>query len=54
MSSRIEGEQWSDPLAPSAGTGFFYLVTARNRLDEEGPKGFQSLGVEEPNPDPCP
>ncbi|RMG43699.1 MAG: hypothetical protein D6718_11535 [Acidobacteria bacterium] len=32
----------SDPIAP--GEGFFYLVTARNRLDEEGTKGRDSAG----------
>ncbi|RMH70289.1 MAG: hypothetical protein D6685_00265, partial [Bacteroidetes bacterium] len=34
----------SDPIAP--GGGFFYLVTARNRLDEEGTKGRDSAGSE--------
>lgn len=34
----------SDPIAP--GEGFFYLVTARNRLDEEGTKGRDSAGSE--------
>jgi hypothetical protein len=33
---------------------FFYLVTARNRLNEEGTKGYASSGVERPNPLPCP
>ena len=42
-----------DP-APSAGDGFFYLVTAENRLAEEGTKGWRSSGSERPNPLPCP
>lgn len=51
--SRIAGETWSDPGSPAAGNGYFYLVTARNRLDEEGSKGRQSSGAERPNPKPC-
>jgi hypothetical protein len=43
----------TDP-APSAGDGFFYLVTAENRLAEEGTKGWRSSGSERPNPLPCP
>lgn len=42
-----------DPL-PAAGDGYFYLVTAENRLAEEGSKGPGSGGDERPNPDPCP
>ena len=44
----------TDASTPPAGQGFFYLVTARNRLGEEGPKGYASNGTEEPNPLPCP
>ncbi len=40
-----------DPIAP--GSGFFYLVTASNRLGEEGTKGFQSDGAERGG-DVCP
>jgi hypothetical protein len=39
---------------PGVGTGYFYLVTAENRLDEEGTKGFRSNGSERLNPAPCP
>jgi len=53
LESRVIAETWSDSERPSAGSGFFYLVTARNRLDEEGPKGYQTSGAEEPNPEPC-
>ena len=42
-----------DTALPSVGAGFFYLVTARNRLREEGTKGTQSNGVPRPNPGPC-
>lgn len=34
----------TDPIAP--GSGFFYLVTAGNRLDEEGTKGQDSSAAE--------
>ncbi|HKQ97771.1 MAG TPA: hypothetical protein VJV75_07850, partial [Candidatus Polarisedimenticolia bacterium] len=42
----------ADPQTP--GTGWFYLVTSRNSLGEEGTKGFASSGVERANPGPCP
>ena len=42
----------SDPAKPPQ--LFFYLVTARNLLNEEGTKGYASSGVERPNPLPCP
>jgi len=35
----------ADPDTPSAGTGYFYLATAVNRLAEEGAKGAGSQGV---------
>ena len=45
----------TDPAAPPAGDGYFYLVTANNRLDEEGTKGFDTLApTERANPVPCP
>jgi hypothetical protein len=44
----------TDASIPGSGQGFFYMVTARNRLGEEGPKGFASNGTEEGNPLPCP
>jgi hypothetical protein len=36
----------SDPGTPPAGDGWFYLVTAENRLGEEGTKGWPSSGPE--------
>jgi len=42
----------SDPV--SVGNGYFYLVTAENRLDEEGTLGTRSTGAERPNPGACP
>ncbi len=50
----IAGETWSDAATPAVGSGWFYLVTARNLLAEEGTKGFQSSGAERTNPSPCP
>ena len=50
----VSTEQASDAGSPGAGKGFFYLVTAKNRLGEEGTKGTRSSGSERPNPAPCP
>jgi hypothetical protein len=44
----------NDLESPLPGEGFFYLVTARNRLGEEGTKGSNSFHVERANPAPCP
>jgi hypothetical protein len=33
-----------DTTSPSSGEGFFYLITARNGLNEQGPKGRRSDG----------
>lgn len=35
-------------------TGYFYLITARNLLREEGTKGSSSAGLLRGNPTPCP
>jgi hypothetical protein len=43
-----------DLSSPATGQGYFYLVTSRNRLGEEGTKGFRSTGTERSNPSPCP
>jgi hypothetical protein len=44
----------TDAQTPAAGAGYFYLVTAENRINEEGIKGFNSGGTPDPNPAPCP
>lgn len=36
----------SDTGMPAAGEGWFYLITAENRLGEEGTKGWRSGGAE--------
>jgi hypothetical protein len=43
-----------DPGSPAAGAGWFYLVTSRSGLGEEGTKGNASDDTERPNPAPCP
>lgn len=40
----------TDPPTPA----FFYLVTAENRLGEEGTKGYDSGSSQRPNPAACP
>jgi hypothetical protein len=42
------------PPPGPAPRGFYYLVTAENRLAEEGTKGFTSAGSERANAAPCP
>jgi hypothetical protein len=43
-----------DPSVPATGSGYFYLVTAANRLRREGSKGRSSAGLVRGNPNPCP
>jgi len=50
----LTSETATDTTVPGIGTGYFYLVTAENRLREEGTKGYQRNGSERPNPAPCP
>jgi hypothetical protein len=50
----IATETATDSDTPSASTGYFYLVTAENRLAEEGTKGWDSSDDERLNPSPCP
>jgi hypothetical protein len=54
FASSLSSETAVDATMPPAGQGYFYLVTARNRLLEEGTKGKRSSGLERPNPAPCP
>jgi hypothetical protein len=50
----IAGVTYTDGDAPPVGDGHFLLVTARNRLGEEGTKGFDSDSAERANLSPCP
>jgi hypothetical protein len=54
QASAITGTSASDPQLPNGGAGFFYLVTVRNRVREEGTKGWASSGALRANPAPCP
>jgi hypothetical protein len=49
----------TDPLAsipdvPGVDTFYSYLVTAMNRISEEGTQGYKSDSSERTNADPCP
>jgi len=50
----LTDETATDATVPPAADGYFYLVTAQNRLDEEGTLGEDSGGAERPNTTPCP
>jgi hypothetical protein len=50
----LAGETAFDADVPPASDCYFYLVTAENRLHEEGTKGWSSSGAERSNPSPCP
>jgi hypothetical protein len=50
----LESETATETDVPPPEDGYFYLVTAVNRLSEEGTKGFDGSGIERPNPAPCP
>lgn len=54
LASGLAAESCAVPDAPSPGQCFFYLITARNRLAEEGTKGYESTGTERGNTSPCP
>lgn len=54
LQSGIGSASATDFDSPLSGTAWFYLVTARNRLEEEGTKGFDSGGAERSNLVPCP
>jgi len=53
FAGNVSGPTITDASNPPAGQAYFYLVTVRNRLGEEGPKGYQSNGTLEGNPSPC-
>ncbi len=54
LQSSLITEFASDASNPPVGIGWFYLITARNVLAEEGTKGYRSNGSERTNPAPCP
>lgn len=52
--SKISGTTTIDSDNALQGGGYFYLVTAKNLIAEEGTKGYARSGIERPNPTPCP
>lgn len=54
LQNGLTNESATDATVPSAGQGYFYLLTARNRLGEIGTKGFATSGLERANLSPCP
>jgi hypothetical protein len=55
LEQEITGESTVDPAFPDpSGEGYFYLVTAENRLADEGSMGADSDGSERVNDSPCP
>jgi hypothetical protein len=54
LATGIAGTGAVVPQLPSAGTGRFYLVSARNHVGEEGSRGSDSNGVERPRGTDCP
>ena len=44
----------AEPSTPPSNNGWFYLVTAENRLRDEGTKGYFGSGAERGNAEPCP
>jgi len=54
LASGLTLDQTTDATSPAAGQCFFYLVTAKNRLAEEGTMGKKSDGTPRPDTAPCP
>jgi hypothetical protein len=54
FASSLTATSTADGSIPSVGGSFFYFVTVRNRLSEEGSKGNASNGAVRPNSSPCP
>ena len=46
VQASLAGNTFTDATIPGLGAGIFYLVTAENRLGEEGTKGFNSAGLQ--------
>ena len=45
---------WTESTSPPPNNGWFYLVTAENRLHDEGTRGFTSGGTERSDGAACP
>jgi hypothetical protein len=53
LTANLSTETASDSDTPPPGQAFFYIITAENRLGQEGSKGFTSSGSERSNASPC-
>jgi len=54
LDSGVSGTTLTDVDPPVPAQGFFYLVTAANKIAEEGTKGYDSVAAERGNDAPCP
>lgn len=52
--SALVAPSFGETDVPAQGSGWLYLVTAKNRLREEGTKGRTSSGAARSNPSSCP
>jgi hypothetical protein len=53
FAGNVSAPMITDSSSPPTSQAYFYLITVRNRLAEEGVKGYQSNGTPEGNPSPC-
>lgn len=54
LQSALASPTGTDASDPGSGICWYYLVTAENRIREEGTSGRDSAGTVRPNPTPCP
>jgi len=54
LETEIPATTWMDTDLPGPDQGYFYLVTAANKISEEGTKGYDSIAAERANNAPCP
>ena len=52
--SSLASATTTDAGVPAVGQGWFYFVTSKSTLGEEGTKGYDSNNVMRANPSPCP
>ena len=54
LADEVGGTAYAEATNPAPGAGFFYLVTAENRLNEESSRGVQSDGNPRSELNACP
>jgi hypothetical protein len=54
LQAGLTAPTYTDSATPGSGQCWFYLVTAENRLSEEGTSGYASNGVQRPITGACP